>query len=154
MAVMSRDTGQSPVPNNAAGTVSEAAVLQTPAKLKIHSFHLTIEESSRIRRELEQQTLVFLATDHSHFWENKRIEDCCHFLVVCSYIFKDNFTWMVWEAGIGLHLRKHTTICRQVWKQKKPSSMADCLMPRNFCWAICFSRECLKSMCILMQDSC
>lgn len=119
---MSTDTGQWLVPNNVAGAVSEATVLQTPAKLKIHSFHLTREESSRIKRELEQQTLVFLATGHSHFWENKRIEECCHFLVVCSYILKDNFTWMVWEAGIGLHLRKHTTICRQVWKQKTPQA--------------------------------
>lgn len=92
---MSTDTGQWLVPNNAAGAVSEAAVLQTPAKLKIHSFPLTREESSRIKRELEQQTLVFLATGHSHFWENKRIEECCHFLVVCSYILKDNFPWMV-----------------------------------------------------------
>lgn len=95
MAVPSRDTGQWPVPNDAAGAVSEAAVLQTPAKLKIRSFHLTREGSPRIKREIEQQTLVFLATGLSHFWENKIIEECCHCLVVCSYILKDNFTWMV-----------------------------------------------------------
>lgn len=75
--------------------VSEAAVLQTPAKLKICYFHLTREESSRIRRELEQQTLLFLATGHSHFWENKRIEQRCCFSVVCSYILRDSFTWVV-----------------------------------------------------------
>lgn len=86
------DTGQWLGPNNA---VSEAAVLQTPAKLKICYFHLTREESSRIKRELKEQTLLFLATGHSHFWENKRIEQCCCFLVVCLYILRDNFTWMV-----------------------------------------------------------
>lgn len=125
------------------------------AKLKIHYFHLTGEEWFRIKREVEQQTLVFLTTGHAHFWENQRTEECCHFLVVCLYSLKDNFTWIVWETDIRLHLRKYTSICRQVWKQKKSSSMADHLMPRSFCWAICLSRECSEasSTHTLMQSS-
>lgn len=93
-AVTNRDTGQWLVPNNTTGAVTEPPVQQTPAKLKMWFFHLTREQSSGIKRELEQP-LLFLATGHSHFWENKRIEECCHFSVVCSYILRDNFAWMV-----------------------------------------------------------
>lgn len=41
------------------------------AKLKIHCFHLNRGEWFSIKSELEHHILVFLATGHSYFWENK-----------------------------------------------------------------------------------
>lgn len=58
------------------------------AKLKIHCFHLNRGEWFRIKSKLEHQILVFLATGHSHFWENKRTEDCHCFLAVCFICFQ------------------------------------------------------------------
>lgn len=136
--------------------VSQATVLQTrKTTCKVNNPLLPSgEEWFRIKREVEQQTLAFLATGHSHFWENKN----WGVLLLPSSLFIHSQEQLPLD---GVRDRYRTPSKKIYYhlqaslKAKKSSSMAGCL-PRSFCWALCLSRECLEASVtnILMQGSC